>query len=139
MELIQITKDIGTEKSALVLEKEEALHGFDVELANHELTVKLNKTEDKILTCLKQIDQTNINQNYNSSLKKIKISKSSLELKVDKISKNIEKIIQKYGIYDDSSNHKSIDNQQGLNPEQKALTNLEENLESLKEKLRNKR
>ena len=135
LELIQITKDIGTEKSALVLEKEEALHGFDVELANHELTVKLNKTEDEILTCLKQIDQTNIEiKNYNSSLKKIKISKSSLELKVDKISKNIEKIIQKYGIYDDSSNHKSIDNQQGLNPEQKALTNLEENLESLKKK-----
>ena len=53
LELIQIPKDIGTEKSALVLEKEEALHGFDVELANHELTVKLNKTEDKILTILK--------------------------------------------------------------------------------------
>ena len=44
---------------------------LDVHLANP----GANKTEDKILTCLKQIDQTNIEiKNYNSSLKKIKMT-----------------------------------------------------------------
>ena len=133
LELIQIPKDIGREKSSLVLEKEEALHGFDVELANHELTVKLNKIEDKILNYLKKIDQTNIEiKNYKLLSKKNKISKSSLELKVDRISKNIEKIAQGHGIYEDSIINKSIEHKQGLNPAQKGLTSLEGKLENLR-------
>ena len=64
--------------------------------------------------------------------KKNKISKSSLELKVDKISKNIEKIKQGHGIYEDSLNNKSIEHQQGLNPAQKGLTSLEGKLENLR-------
>ena len=50
-----------------MLEKEEALHGFDVELANHELTSSLNQVEDKILFYLGEIDQSNTQiKNYNS-------------------------------------------------------------------------
>jgi hypothetical protein len=57
-----------------VLEKEEALHGFEVGLANHELTSSLNQGEDKILFYLGEIDQSNSQiKNYKNSLKKNKI------------------------------------------------------------------
>ena len=135
MELIQIPKDMGKEKSSLVLEKEEALHGFDVELANHELTIALNQIEDRILTYLNQIDQNNNEiKNYKLSCKKIKISKSSLKLKLDKISKNIEKVKQGHGIYKDSFDIHSMDSQQRLNTNQKGQITLEKRLDILKKK-----
>ena len=102
-ELLQIPKEIAKEKTSLVLEKEEALHGFEVGLANHELTLSLNQGEDKILFYLGEIDQSNSQiKNYKNSLKKIKLSKLELELKVEKISKDIKKIKLGHGAFEES-------------------------------------
>ena len=132
-DLIQIPKKIAKEKASLVLEKEEALHGFDVELANHELTSTLNQVEDKILFYIGEIDQSNSQiKNYKNSLKKINVSKSELESKVDKISRDIEKIKLAHGAFEESINKKEIEDKQRKNSSRKEHIELKKKLENLK-------
>ena len=67
------TKRYCKGKGKDTIREEEALHGFDIELANHELMVSVNKGEDKILSYINEIDKSNdlINE-FKLSLKKLR-------------------------------------------------------------------
>ena len=132
-ELLQIPKETAKEKASLMLEKEEALHGFDVELANHELTSSLNQVEDKILFYLGEIDQSNTQiKNYKTSIKKINSSKLELELKVEKISKDIKKIKLGHGAFEEVINEENKGDKQTKDSIREEPIELKKKLESFK-------
>ena len=132
-DMLQIPKEIAKEKADIVLEKEEVLHGFDIELANHELTKSVNHGEDKILFYINEIDQSisQINE-FKLSLKKLKKDKISLESNLEKTLRDLEKLKLNIGVLEESFNEKEKINKDKIDLNRKAVVDLEVKLKDLK-------
>ena len=133
MDLLQIPKDIAKEKAEIFSEREEALHGFDIELANHELMVSVNKGEDKILSYINEIDKSNdlINE-FKLSLKKLKKDKTLSESKLEKILRDLEKLKLKIGFSEKKFNEEERNNKDKIDSIRVVVDELEKKLEDCK-------
>ena len=91
-DILSIPKEIAKEKTDIVLAKEEALHEFNLELANHTLAMSLNQAEDKILFYFREIEKSKkqINE-FDRSLNQLKRSKKSLDSNLESVLRDLKK------------------------------------------------
>ena len=132
-EMLQIPKDIAKEKSDVVLEKEERLHNFNIDLAHHTLATNLNQAEDKILFYFREIEQSKTQiHTCNQLLKKIRKSKISSESKLEIILKDLDKIKLNIGKSEDIFNEKKVVSEEKIDANRNEYSDLNKKLENLK-------